>query len=114
MLPDISGKIRIFLEIQSTTVDKWPHELKLKLSNTDMKTLRVLDATYSGLCIRKSSIPGEGNGVFSGKKLLKGTMVGWYNGAILYLTSKQREKMKLGVKEMDFPSLLGTKISSRT
>lgn len=73
----------------------WPEDVLRTLEVLDSAVLRNVDCLQYGTCVRKSSIPHAGEGLFTSRAIKKGGVLGWYHGTIVY-RSLQDGKNNLG------------------
>ena len=62
----------------------WPEDVLRTLEALDSVVLRNVDCMQYGTCVRKSSIPQAGEGLFASRAMKKGDILGWYHGTIVY------------------------------
>jgi DNA methylase len=71
-------------------LEHWPEDVLRTLEALDCVVLRNIDCLHYGTCVRKSSIPQAGEGLFTSKAMKKGDVLGWYHGTIVYRSLQDR------------------------
>lgn len=103
-----------FLELVGKPVHEFPYEKQVLLANTSVNALLSTDASFFDVTVRESKISGAGLGVFAAGRIEKDTLVGWYHGVLLTMTDSEMEALSADFTEIDFPGLLGHKLTETT
>jgi hypothetical protein len=78
------GEPDIVSRFGAESLCRWPVHFVQKLAAIDPLILRSVDSAHFGVCVRESTIPGIGEGLFAVREIRKGDAIGWYNGTIVY------------------------------
>ena len=75
------------------TMTEWMSEWSRRLNIMDVQTLLAHDCYVRGVSIRKSTIKSEiaGKGLFAEKNFVKGDVLSYYYGCLLYTSPSPRD-----------------------